>query len=173
MKSVRYFSVIAIAALTAHTVRAQDFPKPGPEHEILKKMAGDWDFTMKIAGGESKGKVTYKMELGGMWLVSSLEGEIFGTKFYGKGLDSYDAKKKKYVSAWFDSMSSTPMVMEGTYDKEKKTLTLEGEGPGMDGKPTKQRSISVMPDDDMINFSLYMGDTKEPTFTIVYKRKKS
>jgi hypothetical protein len=172
MKTVRFLSVIVIAALAAPSVRAQDFPKPGPEHEILKKMEGDWDLTMKFAGAESKGKVTYKMELGGMWLVSSLEGEIFGAKFYGKGLDSYDAKKKKYVSTWFDSMTASPMVMEGTYDKEKKTLTLTGEGPGMDGKPTKQKSVSEMPDDNTINFSMYMGDTKEPAFTIVYKRKK-
>jgi hypothetical protein len=69
-------------------------------------------------------------------------------------------------------MTASPMVMEGTYDKATKTLTLEGEGPGMDGKPTKHKSISVMPDDDTINFSMYMGDTKEPSFTIVYKRKK-
>lgn len=107
-----------------------------------------------------------------MWLVSSLEGEIFGTKFYGKGLDSYDANKKKYVSAWFDSMSASPMIMEGTLDKEKKTLTLAGEGPGSDGKPTKYKSISVMPDDDTIEFSMYMGETKDPSFTISYKRKK-
>jgi hypothetical protein len=172
MKTVRCLSIIAIAALAAPAVRAQDFPKPGPEHEILKKLVGDWDLTMKLSGTESKGKVQYKMVLGGMWLESSLESEIFGTKFYGKGLDSYDAKKKKFVSTWFDSMSTSPMVMEGTYDKEKKTLTLEGEGPGMDGKLTKQKSISVMPDDDTINFSMYMGDAKEPAFTIVYKRKK-
>jgi hypothetical protein len=69
-------------------------------------------------------------------------------------------------------MTASPMVMEGTYDKEKKTLTLTGEGPGMDGKPTKQKSVSEMPDDNTINFSMYMGDTKEPAFTIVYKRKK-
>jgi len=172
MNTVRFFSIVALAALTSSTVGAQDFPKPGPEHEMLKKMAGNWDFTMKMMGAESKGKVVYKMELGGMWLVSSLEGEIFGTKFYGKGLDSYDANKKKYVSAWFDSMSASPMIMEGTLDKEKKTLTLAGEGPGSDGKPTKYKSISVMPDDDTIEFSMYMGETKDPSFTISYKRKK-
>ena len=171
MKTAHLISVIVIAALTAPTVHAQG-PKPGPEHEILQKMVGNWDLTMKIGGMESKGKVTYKMILGGMWLESSLEGEIFGQKFHGKGLDSYDAGKKKYVGTWFDSMSASPMVMEGTYDKAKKTLTLEGEGPGMDGKPTKHKSVSVMPDDDTINFSMYMGDGKEPGFTIVYKRVK-
>jgi hypothetical protein len=168
MKTVRFFSVIAIAALSASTVRAQ-----GKEFEVLKKMEGNWDFTMKSMGMElGKGKVTYKMELGDLWLVSSLESELMGSKFTAKGLDSYDANKKKYVSVFCHSMSSSPMVMEGTYDKEKKTLTLQGEAAGLDGKLEKHKSVSVMPDNDTINFSMYMGDAKEPMFTIEYKRKK-
>jgi hypothetical protein len=29
-----------------------------------------------------------------------------------------------------------------------------------------------MPDDNTINFSMYIGDGKDPAFTIVYKRRK-
>jgi hypothetical protein len=95
-----------------------------------------------------------------------------GMKFYGHGMDSYDPQKKKFVSVWVDNMATSPMLMEGTFDKAKKALTLVGEGPGMDGKPTRYRSVSEMPDDNTINFSMYMGDGKEPAFTIVYKRRK-
>lgn len=49
---------------------------------------------------------------------------------------------------------------------------MSSEGPGPDGKPTKYRSVSEMPDDDTVNFTMYMGDGKDPAFTIVYKRKK-
>ena len=52
-------------------------------------------------------------------------------------------------------MSTAPVTMEGTYDKEKKTLTMAGEGPGMDGKPTKYKSVSKMPDDDTIEMTMY------------------
>ncbi len=129
---------IAVAMLLAvPSVRAQEPAKPGPEHEMLKKHEGTWDTTMTMGGAESKGVATYKMELGGLWLVSTFEGEIAGTKFSGKGLDSYDANKKKYVGVWVDSMSASPMTLEGTFDKEKKTLTMAGEGPGMDGKTEK------------------------------------
>jgi hypothetical protein len=173
MKAVRCFCAAAlVVALANPAVRAQEGPKPGPEHEVLKKLVGDWDLTMKFGGMETKGKVTYKMELGGLWLTSNLESEIFGQKFQGRGLDSYDAAKKKYVAVWIDSMSTSPMTMEGTYDKATKTMTMAGEGPGMDGKPTKYKSVSVMPDDNTINFSMYIGDGKDPAFTIVYKRKK-
>jgi hypothetical protein len=173
MNTVRWFCAFALAALlAAPTVQAQEPPKPGPEHEVLKKLEGNWDLTMNAGGMESKGTVTYKMELGGLWLVGSLESDFAGTKFQGKGLDTYDPAKKKYVSVWADSMSATPMLMEGTYDKEKKTLTMTGDGPGMDGKPTKWKSVSEMTDDNTINFRMYMGDGKEPAFTITYKRKK-
>ena len=173
MMTRHWFCVAAVLGLAAApAVRAQEPPKPGPEHELLKKHEGTWDITMKFGGMETKGTSTYKMDLGGLWLSSRVESEIFGMKFQGHGMDSYDPMKKKYVAVWFDSMSTSTMTMEGTYDKDKKTMTMVGEGPGMDGKPTKYKSVSEMPDDNTINFSMYIGDGKEPAFTIVYKRKK-
>ena len=175
MKMLRWFGAVAVAAtLVAPAARAQEFapPKPGPEHELLKKMEGTWDTTMKMAGMETKGTATYKMELGGLWLVSNFEGELFGHKFHGKGMDTYDPAKKKYVAVWIDSVSLSPMTMEGTYDKDTKTLTMVGEGPGPDGKPVKHKAVSVMKDDDTTDFAMYMGDGKDPMFTILYKRKK-
>jgi hypothetical protein len=172
MKPARWFGAVTLSVLVAAAAPAQEGPKPGPEHELLKKMEGTWNLTMKFGGMETKGTVTYKMDLGGLWLVSHLESELFGQKFTGKGLDTYDPVRKKYVGLWADSMSTSPVIMEGTYDKAKKTLTMSGDGPGMDGKPAKYKSVSEMPDDDTINFTMYMGDDKDPAFTITYKRKK-
>jgi len=173
MKTVCKFCAVALVALLATpATEAQEPPKPGPEFDVIKKLEGTWNLTMKFGDMESKGTVTYKLELGGLWLVGNLESELAGMKFYGKGLDTYDAAKKKYVSVWFDSMGTTPMILEGTYDKAKKSLTMIGDGPGPDGKPTKWKSISEMVNDDTINFSMFVGDGKDPMFTIVYKRKK-
>ena len=97
---------------------------------------------MKAGGKESKGTVTYKMELGGLWLAGAMESELFGQKFTGKSLDTYDPAKKKYVGVWVDSMSTAPVTMEGTYDKEKKTLTMAGEGPGH-GRQADQVQVGV------------------------------
>lgn len=169
---MRIVATLAFAALMTLPSFAQDGPKPGPEHEMLKKMEGNWTTTMKAGGQEFKGTVKYKMELGGLWLVSTMESEMFGMKFTGKGHDSYDAVKQKFTSVWMDSMSTSPVVMEGTYDKAKKTLTLEGAGPGENGKTSKYKSVTEMPDDDTHTMTMYMGDTKEPSFVVVYKRKK-
>jgi hypothetical protein len=171
MKTVRIWCVAAVAAvILAPSARAQEFPKPGPEHEVLKKLEGTWEATMKVMGMESKGTMVWKMDLGGLWLTSNFEGDFGGMKFQGKGFDSYDANKKKYVSVWLDSMSTAPMTLEGTYDKETKTLTMAGEGPGLDGKPTKYKMTSMLKDDDNVVAKMTMGDAE--AFEIVYKRKK-
>lgn len=170
LRSLIAFAVVAVAGSIAS---AQEFPpKPGPEHDQLKKWVGNWDCAITAMGNESKGTATYKMELGGLWLTSTFEGDFGGLKFSGRGLDSYDAAKKKYVAVWIDSFSTSPLVMEGTYDKEKKTQTMTGEGPGEGGKLMKYKMVTVWKDDDTATFSMYMGDEKEAGFKIVYKRKK-
>jgi hypothetical protein len=174
MKTVRWFCALALVAFAAPAVSAQpEMAKPGPEHEMFKKMEGTWDLVMKAGGMEHKGSVVYKMELGGLWLHGALVSDMGGgMKFYGKGMDTYDAKKKKYVSVWFDSWSTAPMTFEGTYDKDKKELTMTTSAPGPDGKPATWKSVSAFPDADTIVFSMYLADGKEPAFTITYKRKK-
>lgn len=163
---------VVVAAALALPAWSQEGPKPGPEHKEMAKREGVWDTIMKAGGMEHKGTVTFKVELGGLWLVGSMESDLGGQKFYGKSVDTYDAGKKKYVSVWFDSMSTTPMTMEGTYDTESKTLTMIGDGVGMDGKPAKWKSVSEMKDKDTIQMRMFVGDGKEPMFTVTYKRKK-
>ena len=75
-------------------------PKPGPEHERLKKMEGTWEASIKTPGGESKGTATYKMDLGGFWLLSNFKADFGGQPFEGRGADGYDPMKKKYVAGW-------------------------------------------------------------------------
>lgn len=172
MKVIRPGAALALVAALAAPASAQEFAKPGPEHERLKKMEGKWDLVMKAGGMESKGTATYKMELGGLWLVSDLDCDLGGLKFQGKGLDTYDPAKKVYRSVWVDSMAPGVMIMEGNYDKAGKALTMVGDGPTPDGKTGKWKSVSTMPDDDTLNFTMYVADAKEPMFTIVYKRRK-
>lgn len=161
--------VVAVLSLPAW---AQEMPKPGPEHEVLKALVGTWETSMKAEGKDNKGTVTYKMELGGFWLVGSMQSELFGTRFQGKSLESYHPAKKKYVSVWVDSMSTAPVIMEGTYDQKTKTMTMTGEGPGMGGKITKYRSVSKFADKDTHEMTMWIGDGKEPAFSVIYKRKK-
>ena len=163
---------LAVAVALALPALSQEMPKPGPEHEVLKALVGTWESTMKFGDKESKGTMSWKMDLGGMWLAGSLESELFGAKFQGKSLESYNPAKKKYVSIWVDSMSTAPVLTEGDYDKKEKTLTMAGEGPAQDGKTAKYKSVTKLKDKDTVEMSMWIGDGKEPMFTVTYKRKK-
>lgn len=168
---VRFGTLALVIALASQFAGAQEPPKPGPEHDLLKKMVGSWDIVMKAGGMEMKGTVSSKMDLGGLWLASALKCEFPGGAFEGRGMDTYDAAKKKYISVWIDSMGTQPMIMEGTYDKEKNVLTMAGDGPGPDGKPAKWKSLTKFADEKTIHFDMFVGDAKEPMFTLVYKKK--
>ena len=176
MRTVRIVAGWIVIALLAPAVSAQPpMPKPGPEHERLKRLEGTWEATVRSEGGESKGTMTYKLELGGLWLVSHFKGDFGGQSFEGKGFDGYDPAKKKYVGVWVDTMSLAPLIMEGNFDKEGKVLTQIGEGPGMDGKMTKFKSVTEIKDPDTMVFTMSSPgrDGKEQTMlTISYKRKK-
>jgi len=154
---------------------AQGLPTPGPEHEGLKRLEGEWVATIKSPEGDSTGSATYKVVCGGLWVASDFHAEFGGQKFHGHGLDGYDPAKKKYLSVWVDSMSTQPLLFEGTMDKEKQLLTMRGEGPGPDGARMKYRNETRFKDADHHTLVMYVvGDSGQETqmMTIEYARKK-
>jgi hypothetical protein len=172
MKTIRLLLGASVASvLLVPVVLAQEPPKPSKEHELLKRMEGTWDVQME--GG--KGTMTYKMGLGGLWLLSELDGEFGGMKFQGRGMDTYDPATKKYRNIWADSMSTAPMLMEGNFDKDHKVLTMTGEGPGQDGKTAKFKTVTEFKAEDTVLFALFTLDkdgNEQPMIKITYKRKK-
>ena len=176
MNTLSFSRFLSACALFLFTIQlAAQGPGPGPEHALLKKMEGTWIGEIDMGGEKSTGTMTSKMELGGLWLVTKFEGEFGGMKFEGRGLDTYDAGKKKYTSVWVDSMGTKPMLAEGTYDKEKKTLTMIGESTGPDGNPAKFKMITKHIDDDHQEFTMFMltpDGGEQKMMTTNYRRKK-
>jgi hypothetical protein len=168
-------AAVLITTFTAGLALAQEFPKPGPEHEKLKELAGTWDAVMEMQGQKTKATATYKSICGGMWLQSDFEGDLGGMKFQGHGLDGYDHQQKKYVGVWVDSLSSAPLQFEGGYDSKTKLLVMTGQSLGPDGKPQKFKNTTEHKDKDHFTFKMYMidDDAKEQlAFTIEYTRRK-
>jgi hypothetical protein len=168
--------VLGCLPVAAIAQQAPPQPKPGPEHELLKSLEGTWDAQITMPG-ETKavpGVMTYKMDLGGLWLCSDFRSSSKDFPFEGRGLESYDAAKKKYPGVWVDSMVTSPMITEGTYDAATKTMTATGEAP-MHGQLTKFRNVTKHVDNDHHTFQMFTADKdgKETlTFTIEYTRKK-
>ena len=169
---VACLSVLSVLTYLSAGAFAQEPQQPGKEHEELKAAEGTWDAVLKMVdGSEMKGMAEFKMPCEGMWLESSFEADFGGTKFHGKGLDSYDATKKQYVSVWVDSMSGTPMVMHGT--KEGSVTTMTGEGAGPEGV-AKYKSVTKFDGGNTMSFTMFMiSDGKESEMmTVNYTRRK-
>jgi len=171
---IRLLAVVLAFGASALIARAQEPPKPGPEHEKFKEMVGEWDCTVKMGNMETKAKAVYKIDFGGFYLIEQFEGDFGGMKFKGRGQTGYCPIRKKYFTSWIDSMSPSPLVLTGSFDKDGKTLTEEGEGPNQEGKMTKYKNIGTMTDKDTMEFKMYeVKDGKETEMmSIVYKRKK-
>lgn len=166
---------LVIVTLSGGTSTQAQAPKPTPQHEQLKKLVGTWNADVQFLGKESKGTMTYREQHGGLWFVSHFSGEIGGGKFEGDGLDGYDPPKQKFVSIWADSLSPKVLITEGTWDKEKKQMTMTGKGIGQDGRTTRIRTVTTWNNDDDIDFVFYVSyaDGKEQEVVkIAYKRKK-
>lgn len=157
MKRIAKATVVAALAAIACTARlTAQAPevKPGPEHAILKESEGVWEAAINAGGAESKGSLNAKLALNGLWLIEEFAGEVGGMKFEGRGATSYDPAKKKYINVWIDSMSTSPMISEGTYDKATKTLTLAGTMPMPDGSSMKVNQTTVTKDANTRVFNL-------------------
>jgi len=147
-------AAMMLGALTTARLTAQLPPKLGPEHEWLKESEGTWDATIKSSVGDSKGNLSCQIGLGELWLLEHFKGEFAGKPFEGRGATSYDPGKKKFVNVWIDSVTASPSVSEGTYDKATKTLTLVGDMPLPGGKSMKGAKIFVFTDANTKTYTL-------------------
>lgn len=183
MKAFKISAAAALAVILGGVAAAQEeFPKPGPEQEQLKKLAGDWQGECKFypPGAEDavefEGNYTAKLDVGGYFLISKFEGNLGGQAFQGRGMTGYDPFQKKYTGVWVDSMGPAIYHIRGEWDKAGKTYTEQMKGPRPDGKPMKMRLVTKVIDDDQLHMTMYAPgeDGKEARMMeIKYTRKKS
>jgi uncharacterized protein DUF1579 len=154
--------------------------QPGPQHEFLKKFAGDWKASVKswMGPGEpqvSEGSAHSEMILGGRFLQEDFKGNFMGQPFEGHGLTGYDNPGKKFVGTWVDSMTTGVMTSAGSLDKTGKVLTASATYTDpMTGKPGKSRMVTKIVDDNNHVFEMYgMHEGKEvKEMEITYTRVK-
>ena len=193
MKTTVCFSVASLAAVLVLTAAAvqdkkaapaapaagQSMPevKLGPEHAMLAKDVGIWDATVTDYAANpptvSKAVDTRRM-VGSLWLVDDYVGEMGKVPFYGHGVSGFDQDKKKFVGVWVDSMLSSVMTSEGSYDPATKKTTCTAKMMMM-GKETNPTLVTEYKDADTQIFTMSMpgGDGKAMNaMKIEYKRRK-
>jgi len=176
MRKVLMLTLTLGVLATAARLAANEQPdvKPGPELAVLKESEGVWDATIKTKEGESKGVQSCKSDLNGLWFLEHFKADFGGMNFEGRGATSYDPAKKKYVGIWIDSMSTSPMVSEGTYDSKTKTMTMKGDMPMPDGKSMKATMTTVTKDANTRVFTIRCAGPDGKDFEmlqITYKRR--
>ncbi|MHB8417474.1 MAG: DUF1579 family protein [Myxococcales bacterium] len=113
-----------------------DMPKPTEQHKKLAKFEGTWvgqeknfPSPMMPQGGNTTARWTFKMGLGGFFLIHDYQQETGGHASYqGHALYGWDGEKNRYTMYWFDGMGGTPEVIPGKW--EGNGLVFEQATPG-------------------------------------------
>ncbi len=169
----RFVLALSFFVCLSAATQSQEPTQPGKEHQFLAETVGEWSVTIASPGGDMSGKCVYKMAHNGLWLTSQLDMKMPVGTFTGQGLDSYDPVKKKFIAIWVDSMSASPLVLEGDRSADGKKVTLTGKGPGPDGNSVSYKTETEYVSKDKHVFKMWMGsDSGEPMMVATYSRTK-
>ena len=155
---------------------------PGEPHKLFATLTGSWTTHVKewMEPGkppmESTGTAELKMLLDGRFLYQEVIGQMMGQPFSGIGIDGYDNIRKKYVTAWMDSMSTGIFIMEGTASPDGKTITLTGQHEAPGGGHMSHRAVWTLVDTNTQTYVMYgshPGDKEEmKIMDITYTRNQ-
>lgn len=185
MKKSFVFMGLALAVLlgvsSGHAGEMPEFPKPEKEHEWLGQLTGEWEYDAEMyMDGQSPVKISGKEKVrpvGGFWIISEQNSEMFGTPFTGILTLGFDASKKRFIGTWIDSMTGNPWNYEGTLDASGKVLALDTEGqcPGRPGKWSAFKEVIEIKDKDhrVFTSSMQGEDGKWTTIMRIDYRRKS
>jgi hypothetical protein len=135
--------------------------QPGEPHKLFETLAGSWTTKTKewMEPGkpptESTGSAEMKMLLGGRFLYQEFTGQMMGQPFTGIGIDAYDNVRKKYVTAWMDTMGTGIFMMEGTASADGKSITLKGQHAEPGGGHMTHRAIWKIVNSNTQTFDMY------------------
>ncbi|MEM9828098.1 MAG: DUF1579 domain-containing protein [Planctomycetota bacterium] len=179
-----FFATLACTAMVPAIAQLGP-PQAGPEYDLFKKDVGTWDAEIKSyvtpdfkADPNAEPMVSKGVEknemVGPFWLSSSFKSDFAGNPFSGRAMMGFDPKAKVYVGTWIDSMTQHPLKMKGNYDQSTKTLTMQSQGIGTDGKPTTGKAVTVYKDADTRVMTMYekVDGKFLRSMEITYTRKK-
>ena len=139
----------------------QKLATPGEPHKQLASLAGSWTTHTKewMEPGkppmESTGTCDFKMLLDGRFLQQEFTSEMMGQPFSGVGISAYDNLRKRYVTAWIDTMGTGIFMMEGTASADGKTITLRGQHDEPGGGHMMHRAVWKIVDGNTQTFDMY------------------
>ncbi|MHC4218797.1 MAG: DUF1579 family protein [Planctomycetota bacterium] len=145
---------------------------PGPNHEILDQMVGEWDGLFKIWMAPdappmtSRGTVTREWVLGGRYLKEVVKATSDMGTFEGLGYIGYNNFDGQYQTVWMDSMSTGIFMETGTYHPDKKVLHTAGDHRDpVTGRVVHSWGKTDMSKPDRHTYTGYSTDADGRTYT--------
>jgi len=153
---------------------------PQPEHALLKRFAGEWQFERKSASDDGStlqkvGSGEMKAELlGGFFVVCRWSGDFYETAFDAVQTLGYGVDQEEYSGFWIDSIMSYQWQLSGSFEANGNELVIAASGPSPTGGTTKFRERYRFNSTDSITVVAEMlQDEKWITFmTTELTRKK-
>ncbi len=137
----------------------------GPMHNFLTQWSGPWREEMKIwSTPNSQPMVTMMNREGriiseGRFLTSNIIGQMGNHPYEAYSILGFDNTKMKFTKVWHDNMSTSILVLEGTYDKEKEIIEFEGTTiDPISRQPVKVRQIMRLTDPNNQLLEVYMEE---------------
>lgn len=155
--------------------------EPQKEHQWLQKLLGEWTFegsaTMAPDKPPEKFEGTESVRpLGELWILAEATGDMPcagpSTTMMTLG---YNPQKKRFVGTFIGSMMPHLWLYGGALDAAGKVLTLDSEGPDMEGKMVKfQDVVEVKNENQRVLTSRMLGADGKwlEIVTANYRRRK-
>lgn len=154
--------------------------QPGPEHDALTKMVGDWDMSAKMTMPpmpgmdgmppmESKAKTKQELVLGGRFIRSVAKGSMMGQPVESLSYLGYDRRHDEYVTVGFDTMGTYFVTARG---KRGEDGIIRMHGTDDDGFGGQEYTFEIDDSDEdnivtKVLFSKMGGQTFDPPHTMV------
>lgn len=109
------------------------------EHEWLARFLGTWQASGEMPAAPDQPAMSWTTtetarQIGALWLqAESVSRMSDGSSHVMQLTLGYDTRRAKYVGTWIGSMMDMLWVYEGELSADGRVLTLNTEGPAMDG----------------------------------------
>lgn len=185
MKRLATFSVavaIIVGGALAQPPDPAEDQRPSRDHEWLQQLVGEWDVRFKMythpdqPPAEPAGADSVRA-LGDYWIVAETTTMMMGAPYRGILSLGYNPQTKRFNGTWIDSMGGHLWVYQGTLNDAGDTLTLETEGPSLQGpdKTARYREVIQITGKDSRSFTS-STETQDGAWTTIltaeYRRKK-
>ena len=118
------------AKVAEMAVRYATLASPGPEHERLAGLAGDW--IVEAAFGASaqqmtaRAEATNRMILGGRFLTTEVKGTVGGMPFESLTIVGYDRGPGQYTAVGYDTFGTFYVSAAGARDERQEAIVMKG-----------------------------------------------